>query len=81
MNVVERINRIKKEKASELKECGIVDSDFDYYFSMNENEAVIKLRILEQQLDNMFHQDKIMARHASSGKFGDDSNIDLSNNE
>lgn len=82
MNISERIEEFKKDNFAQLEYVGISDSDFDCYSKMNENLVIRKLSILKEHLDGLIdpkelEQQKIMARHAASGKFGNDLLINL----
>jgi predicted nucleic acid-binding Zn-ribbon protein len=82
------IDNIRQKKARELEYCGIVESDFNYYYNLDFDEAKKGLSILVKHLNyfteefaaknKQLEQERIMAIHAIEGKFGDCAEINLS---
>lgn len=82
------IDNIRQKKARELEYCGIVESDFNYYYNLDFDKAKKCLDILVKHLNyfteefaaknKQLEQERIMAIHAIEGKFGDCAEINLS---
>lgn len=83
-NLEQKIQEIKSNYSNAIRYFGITNDDLDYYHQVAKREslknALEKLASIEGELkkkEKELDQERKMGLHAASGKFGDQSIIDL----